>query len=146
MGWGLWYGSGPWGACIGNGPDKNPPTISLQSPTPGSTSIPADAAITFRLSDDLSGVDLGSIFVTVQQGSLPIQIAFQNGWFAPQFKGSEAFLSANTTNGFDIILDPVTAWVAGAVITISVQATDAECNSITFTWTFQTTPPFGCVV
>jgi hypothetical protein len=146
MAWGLWWGSGPWGACIGGGPDSTPPTISLQNPAPGAAFVPSSAPFSFRLSDDLSGVDLGSVVITVKQGSMPAKRAFQNGWFLPPFKGPKAFVGANLTNGFDFILDPVFAWISGAPITITVTATDAQCNAATFTWEFQIAPCYGCVV
>jgi hypothetical protein len=145
MSWGLGYGSQAWGGCIPGGPDMTPPTISLESPANGSGLIPFDAPISFRLSDDLSGVDLGSIRVTTQQGSQPPVVAFQNGLFSGAFSGPESFLSANASNGFDFILDPTFEWAASAVVKVTVTATDAQCNAFTATWSFTIAPRYGCV-
>jgi hypothetical protein len=145
MSWGLWYGSGPWGGCVSHGPDLLAPTIGLQSPPNGATFVPGTAPISFRLSDNLSGVDLGSIIVTIQQGGMPIQTLFVNGAFTPLFRPG-SFVSGNLTNGFDFIIVPVDPWISGAPVTVTVTAADAQCNAAMFAWTFQATPCFGCVL
>jgi hypothetical protein len=145
MSWGLWYGSGPWGACTKGGPDLLPPTISLESPAPGSSYVPFDVPISLRLNDDLSGVDLGSVRITVQQGSMPVQVMFQNGLISPAFRGPGCLVQGNLTNGFDFILVPVSPWISGATVTVTVTASDAQCNSATFSWSFQMTSCYGCV-
>jgi len=136
LSWGLGWGYGPWGACIGGGPDLLAPTISLQTPAPSAVSVSATSNISFRLSDDLSGVDLGSIRIVITQGSIR-QTAFENGLFIGPFKGPGSFVGANLTNGFDFIIDPVDPLYFGSTVVVEVTATDGQCNQASFSWSFR---------
>jgi|SRR5579872_682198 len=143
MSWGLGtYGFTAWGTCISGGPDTVAPTISAQSPANNSISIPTNASISLRLSDDLSGVDLGSVRITVQQGQLSPQTVFQNGRYTGLFIG---FVGANTSAGYDFIIRPLSPWISSATVVVIVACKDNMCNAVTFTWQFAITQTFGCV-
>jgi hypothetical protein len=128
-------GTGPWGACIPGGPDLTAPTVTLQNPASGAVDVANDTPIAFRISDDI-GVDFSSIVVTLTVGSV-VYVAFTNGQFAPAFNGPASFLSANTSNGFDFIIDSSIVWPADSGVSVAVTVGDSSCNLTTVSWTFQ---------
>lgn len=108
--------------------DATAPFVGNQNPAPGATAIPQNNNITFRVDDAASSVVLGSINVTVNEGSGPVSAVSAGVIQSPYDGGASSVTPAS--NGFDFILDPTGLLAPSATITVSVSAQDTAGNAL----------------
>jgi len=144
MSWGVGHwGLGAWAHCISGGPDLDTPVLSLQSPPNGASYVPPTAPLSFRLTEPTSLVDLASVELFVTMGSIR-KLVFALGRFQPPYT-SGSWVRANANNGFDFFIVPNTPWISGSVVVVDLSASDSFCNELVASWSFETTPCYGCV-
>jgi hypothetical protein len=116
------------------GNDTQPPQVSNPQPAPSSQNNPLDSDITFRITDNLSGVDIDTLEVDID-GTI-----FQNG--------DAEFSVTGGPLGFDITIDPPTDFLADTPVFVEIDAEDIAGNRMnTFEFSFNhpvvdNAPPF----
>ncbi|MBM3473205.1 MAG: hypothetical protein FJX75_08065, partial [Armatimonadetes bacterium] len=109
--------------------DTNPPVMIGESPTNGSTDVPLDTDILFRIEDPGSGVQTSDIRVRIQQAP-----ADGGGWTDV----SAALQFSGTTKAWNVTYDPPIDLLYNQQVTVEVRATDLFGNTLTTTFSFFT--------
>ncbi|MBN1356143.1 Ig-like domain-containing protein [bacterium] len=100
-------------------PDEDPPTIFGESPPDGSMNVVRTAQISCKIYDGLSGIDLNSIKMEVEQAAVE-------------------FTLTGTTETAKLIYQPPTPFEYGEWVTVTVSTADRAGNTSESTWDFQT--------
>jgi PKD repeat protein len=108
------------------------PIILRQRPQDGAVQVPSDANIKLHLRDAQSGVDWGTISMTVNGNP----IAMTTGNIRLQ-KTDDAYIMG-TFNDTYILYDPIANFDQEDVITVNVSCDDIEGNSMNETFSFTT--------
>lgn len=116
------------------GNDTQPPRVNNPQPSPGSRNNALDSNITFNITDNLSGVDLTTLEVSVDGAT------FRNG--------DAGFSITGDPLDFDVTINPQTDFLADTPVFVEVDAVDIAGNRMnTFDWSFNhpvadNQPPF----
>ena len=103
------------------GADISAPTVSQRTPAPGATGVARNASVYCVVTDDKTGVNPGSIVVTL------------NG-------GAQSFTTSAVAGGLAVQCNPAADFPADADIEVGVTVADqaSPANTVTRTWTFHT--------
>ena len=95
-------------------PDIQPPHLGGLNPGRGATEIPLNTNITFQILDDVSGVDINSLNVTVSVDGNQTEYSVANGNLG--YNGN--------VNNFSITIDPAIDFAYGDLVTVDAVAFD----------------------
>lgn len=109
------------------------PRLSYISLPSNSTQISRYAHIRVHITDKIQ-VAFGSICIKIG-----LSYAYSNGSFYEQFDGAASLISANSTNGYNIVVDKSSPFATNELINVSVYAEDTSTNSLSAAWSFTTT-------
>jgi hypothetical protein len=104
--------------------DTEPPKVSFATPPDGYTGVPLTSPIIFRITDNMSGVDLTALVVNI------------NG---TDYKstGATTFSSSGVALDYTITVAHATPFPANTLIVVKVDAKDKAANVMpTYTWSF----------
>lgn len=120
--------------------DYELPVIDTNSPT--GTGVDKQALIAFSTKDvGGSGVVQSSIQVTVQGIG-----AVVNGLFQPGFQGVSSAITANGSNGYDVVVDREADHPSSGTVNVSASAQDVEGNTGVLSWSFTVVDHAGPLV
>ncbi|GEM_PF-5324450 len=97
------------------GADLLPPYVQNENPQPGEVNVPRNTNIYFEVVDDQSGVNLGSVDVTVEGNLIVDDGVAQLGY---------AVTITPIANGYSFDYDPSTDFAYGQVVDVSIDAAD----------------------
>lgn len=97
-------------------PDNDPPYVQNTNPGPGDTNVPLDSNISLHVLDDISGVDITTIVVTIDGTS------YRNGDPGVTIGGSPG--------DYFITIDPSVDFVVDTPVFVTVEATDLKGNAM----------------
>lgn len=116
--------------------DETGPTIDSNTPT--GTGVDKNANITFSAHDPSSGVDSGTLNVTI--GGTDAIVA---GTFVNSYTGS---ITPDGSGGIDVVVDPPTVHPSFTSVSVAVSVYDNESNQGTLNWSFTVEDHLGCLV
>ena len=102
-----------------------PPGIFYRYPQHQATNIPVRTNIIISLQDNTQVVS-NSIVIKVENDT-----ALSNGVFLIGYNGANSIITANLSNGFDIIIDPEVNMPYSTIIDIIIKASDTNNNWMT---------------
>ncbi len=106
------------GAYEKTGEDHYPPVISQYLPTKNTTNVPNTTAISFKISDTISGISLNSLQIIVNQ--IAVTPVVSSNW-------STAYVTYN----------PVTTFNFGSVVQVTINVSDVSGNALVDTYNFR---------
>ena len=121
--------------------DTTFPTITNRIPAPTTIDVVESINISMSFNDVGSAVPQSSINVTVGG-----QQAILNGVPQSGFQGPFTTITANGSNGFDVVIDPESDLPSLANIIVYAECKDLADNLTTTTWDFTTVDYLGPVV
>lgn len=115
--------------------DTGAPFLTNQDPAPGAPSVVKDTNILFKVDDAVSGVVQASIDVQVQVNAGPLVDAVINGAVVSPFNGAGSGVTASGL-GFNVVLNRSTDFSHGDLVTVYVQAEDADSGVLDTSYSF----------
>jgi hypothetical protein len=111
--------------------DSGAPFLTALDPASSETGVAENSTIALTIDDAGSGVDYATVVVRVKVDSGANVVAFEgaSGGHKAAFNGPRASLSSTSTS-LIIVLDPITPFPKAAVISIEVDASDVDGNSL----------------
>lgn len=120
--------------------DTDPPFITNQNPAPGEFGVAESANILFRVDDLGAGINLATLTVYISEGGGPFVLAISGGSFVAPYNGAGSSTAPGGTNGYDVVIDPVSDLVTDDVVQVRVLVDDNNGNSLDVTYLFYTAP------
>lgn len=108
--------------------DTTPPWVTNRDPGPNEQNYPLGGNVTFDLEDDMDGVDLGSVVVTVDG------IDYTES-------GPYNFSAVGIPLDYAMTIDPIVDFPDGQAVNINVYACDLNSNCSNTGWIFNEPPP-----
>lgn len=124
-------GSGTLGGTISGAADVTAPTIIPLEPVDLDTQISPNTTISWRLTDDSSGVDFSSVKFFLNGGLVLSDDVASEGSFSR---------TANSSRGFDYEYTPANPFEFGATVSGRIEASDFISNSSALDYAFTITP------
>lgn len=116
-----------WGfQCI----DTIAPVIDNELPSPGSTGVPNNTSIYFRVKDSQSGVATSTVSAVVEGAP-----AISAGVFHPGFSGSIDPLPLG--DGYEVQIQSAATYGSYHTIDVDASASDLDGNSVSASWSFR---------
>ena len=107
-------------------PDTRPPFVVNPSPGPGTVGVPLTSDVSFRIRDDISGVDMETLNVKIDNINYT--------------ENSPNLTFTGDPNNYFVVIDPLEDFPDETQITVEVDATDLSGNIMnTFVFTFNQT-------
>jgi len=100
------------GPCF---PDNQAPRVVSTNPSQGATGIPLNSNVSFRITDNQSGVDLNSLAITIEGISYTKE-------------GDNTFSSSGDLLDYTITIDPAIDFVDGEQVDVRIEARDLDGN------------------
>lgn len=100
------------GPCVD---DTTPPWVQNPDPSPGEQGVPLDSNVSFSLRDDISGVDLDSVRVTID--GIDYTLA-----------GPNAFTYTGDPLNYRITVDPIQDFLPDTPVQVEIRAQDLSNN------------------
>lgn len=102
--------------------DSVSPYVVSPLPSPGSRGVALDSNVSFHIKDDLSGVDLSTVFVTIDG------VEYKNG--------DSNFIFSGDNKDYFIVIDPFTNFPQDLPVEVVINGTDMDGNKMSPPYTF----------
>ncbi|MFH0928381.1 MAG: Ig-like domain-containing protein [bacterium] len=113
------------GPCVA---DTQPPAVSGISPPNGANGVPLDSEVSFRITDNQSGVDLDTLTVTI------MGVTYTKN-------GVNRFTETGVALDYQISITPIAPFPADTLVTVRVTAQDLANNVMApYSWSFNRPP------